>query len=325
MATRSATVVVTTRSFSSGALDLIGELEAQGLHVERADPTHELHTLRAALSHAVAWIAGTGRVTEDHFAAAPCLRVLARYGVGVDAVDLLAADRRRVVVTNTPGANTAAVAEHALALTLALLRRIVAGDRAVRAGSWSAQRGVELSSLAVGVAGFGSIGRAYARLVAALGCSVAATDPLVPASALEAAGVRPVGSDRLAGESDLVSLHIPGGQLVVDERWLAGARHGIYLVNTARSDLVDEDAVADAIAAGTVAGYAADTLASEAGAGSTSPLLAPALADRVVISPHVGGQTREAIDRMGRMAVDAVLDVLAGRAPTHPVLARPQP
>src|ERR1700749_2849398 len=163
-------VLVTSRSFSTGTQDLVERLRAAG---------HDLAALDEPLGRAVGWIAGTGPVTAEHLRRAPQLRVVARYGVGVDAVDLVAAAARGVVVTNTPGANSDAVADHALALLLARLRDVPCGDRRVRRGDWSARRGRELGSLTVGVLGFGRIGRGVARRLAGFGATVLAHDPFL--------------------------------------------------------------------------------------------------------------------------------------------------
>ncbi|GLW07079.1 hypothetical protein Misp01_22090 [Microtetraspora sp. NBRC 13810] len=314
------TVLVTSRSFSSGDVDVAAELTGAGLTVVRGPASHDLAELRGPLAEAVAWIAGTGRVGAEHFAAAPRLRVLARYGVGVDAVDLAAAAAGGVVVTNTPGANTEAVADLAVALLLDVLRGVPAGDRRVREGDWSVLRGRELGPLTVGVIGFGRIGRAFARRLTGFGSRVLVSDPLVPADVVRAAGAEPESPAGLAARCDAVSLHTPGGTTLIDAEWLAAAAPGLVIVNTARADLVDEPAVAAALRAGRLGGYGADTLAHEYAGDGRSPLLDPALADRVVITPHVGAQTVEAVDRMGSLAVADVLAVLAGREPAHPVL-----
>ncbi|WP_151524013.1 NAD(P)-dependent oxidoreductase [Serinicoccus kebangsaanensis] len=317
----SATVLVTSRSFSSGSLDLVGRLEEAGLRVVRGPADHDLASLGAYLVDATAWIAGTGPVTDQHLERAPGLRVLARYGVGVDAVDLAAAARRGVTVTNTPGANTEAVAEHALALLLAVLRSVPAGDRRVRDADWSVTRGRQLAGSTAGVVGLGRIGRAVAARLAALGCTVLAHDPWLSDDEVRSAGPEPTTLDELVQECDVVSLHAPGGRTLVDPTWTGASRPGQVLVNTARADLVDEAAVAAGLASGRLGGYAADTLVSESGS-ATSPLLEAALADRVVLTPHLGAQTTEAVDLMGSMAVAAVLDVLQGREPAHPVPTR---
>ena len=345
---------MTSRSFSTGTYDLVARLQAAGLDVTRGPAGHDLSALGEALGRAVGWIAGTGPITAEHLDRAPRLRVLARYGVGVEAVDLAAAAARGVVVTNTPGANSAAVADHALALLLARVRDVSPGDRRVRMGDWSVRRGRELGSLTVGVLGFGRIGQGVARRLAGFGTTVLAHDPFLDDERIRAAGAEPVTADDLPARCDAVTLHAPGGHRVVDRRWLDRARAGLVLVNTARADLVDEDAVAAALRSGRLAGYAADTLAAEShatdgratgsqrgasasqrvasgataghasdgratGSRATSPLLAADLADLVVITPHTGAQTVEAVDRMGMAATADLLAVLAGAAPRHPV------
>ncbi|WP_153394652.1 NAD(P)-dependent oxidoreductase [Ornithinicoccus halotolerans] len=322
-------VLVTSRSFGTGGANLVACLEQGGYQVVRAGSDHDLAGLAPALGRAVGWVAGTGPVTAHHLAAAPALRAIARYGVGVDAVDLAAAESAGVTVTNTPGANTEAVAEHALALLLAVLRRVPDGDARLRAGDWTVRRGRQLGGSTVGVVGFGRIGRASARLLAGLGCTVLVHDPYVLEEQVTAAGYTPVPLARLRTRAGAVSLHCPGGEVLVDERWVAEAPAGQVIVNTARASLVDEAAVAAGLRSGRLHGYAADTLATEtagAGADGVSPLLDPALRDRVVLTPHLGAQTEEAIDRMGRAAVEDLLAVLAGREPAHPVVQpRPRP
>ncbi|MDA3642563.1 hydroxyacid dehydrogenase [Saccharopolyspora indica] len=315
----SGTVLVTSRSFGSGAVPCADELTAAGLRVVRGSTVHDPAELAGPLAEAVAWIAGTAPITDEHLAAAPRLKVIARYGVGVDSVDLAAAARRGITVTNTPGANSEAVADLTIALLLAALRGVAAGDRAVRAGSWRTRRGRELGTLVLGVAGLGRIGRGVVRRARGFGTRVLGHDPHLDPVVFEVLGVRSAGLTELAAECDAVTLHAPGGQQLVDRAWLESVKPGLIVVNTARADLVDEQAVADALRSGQLAAYAADTLAGEA-AGGASPLLAADLSDRVVLTPHAGAQTVEAVDRMGTGAVRAVLDVISGRTPENPVL-----
>lgn len=314
-------VLVTSRSFGTGALDLVARLEAAGLRVVRAAPSHDLAELSAPLTDAVAWIAGTGPVTREHLDRAPRLRVLARYGVGVDAVDLPAAADRRIVVTNTPGANTSAVAEHTLALLLTALRGIPAADRRVRRGDWSGWRARELSALTVGVVGLGRIGRGVVDRLLALGATVHGADPFVAADDAVFDRIERSSLARFARDCDVVSLHAPGGERIIDGEWLAASDRPLTLVNTARADLLDEVAVAHALRTGRVVAVAADTLATELHGHGASPLLDREFEDRVVVTPHLGAQTREGVDGMGRIATDNVLAVLAGDAAPHPVTA----
>jgi D-3-phosphoglycerate dehydrogenase len=319
----SGTVVVTSRSFSTGDVDLVARLEQAGCTVVHGPATHHLAELRPLLGDAVAWIAGAGPVTAHHLKAAPALRVVARYGTGVDAIDLAAAARAGVVVTNTPGANSEAVAEHAIALLFALLRGVPAGDRRVRSGDWSISRGRQVAGAVAGVVGFGRIGRSAVRRLQALGCAVLAHDPYAPDDEIRATGAERSSLEEVRDRALFVSLHAPGGQTIVDDAWLARCPDTQVIVNTARADLVDEKAVASALHEGRLAGYAADVLGAEASVQDISPLLADALADRVVVTPHLGAQTREAIDAMGTLAVDDVLAVLAGSPPAHPVAPLP--
>lgn len=311
------TVLVTSRSFGTGRVDVAGRLRAAGLRPLRGPVAHDLAELRPLLADAVGWIAGTAAVTDEHLAAAPRLRVVARYGVGVDAVDVAAASRRGIVVTNTPAANTTAVADLTLALMLAVLRGVVEASGAVRAGDWSVRRGRELGALTVGLVGLGRIGQAVAARLRGFDCTVVGHDPYADTDVVRRAAVEPMALHDLLATVDLVSLHCPGGTVLIDDTALGRVRPGAVLVNTARADLVDEAAVAHALRDGRLGGYGADMVAGEAESGS--PVLAPDLADRVVVTPHLGAQTVDAVDRMGAGAVRAVVDVLAGRPPESPV------
>lgn len=308
-------VVVTSRSFGTRDPSLPRELEAASLEVVRADPRHDRAQLAELLPGAVAWIAGTGPVTDELLALAPRLRVLARYGVGYDAVDVAAATRRGIWVTITPGANGEAVADLTMVLVLDVLRHVSAGAAAVARGDWTVHCGRELGALTVGLVGFGRVGQAVARRMLGFGASVLAVDPVLESSPVP--GVELVDDRALASRCDVLSLHAPGGQVLLDRERLSRLRPGVTVVNTARADLVDERALAEALRSGHVAAYACDTLSSEQG--GTSPLQAADLADRVLVTPHLGGQTEEAVARMGRMAADNVLAVLRGEVPPHPV------
>ena len=311
-------VLVTSRSFSSGISDVEATLAAWGCAVVRGPSDHDLVGLTPVLATSVAWIAGTAAVTAAHLDAAPYLRIVARYGVGVDAVDLAAAADRGVLVTNTPGANANAVADHALALLLTALRDVMRGDRGVRSGEWSVWRSRELGALTVGVLGFGRIGQAVARRLSGFGCRVLVSDPKVPDAFVYERNAEPVDGARLPELCDVVSLHAPGGQVVVDQAWLRRVTRPLILVNTARADLVDELALAAAMRSGAQVTYATDVLAHEYGV-QASPLLDGDLTDRVIVTPHVAAQTVEAIDAMGSMAVENVLAVLSGGHPPNQV------
>lgn len=315
-------ILATSRSFSDGDLDLVGRARTAGHEIVRGPAHHGLTELAPLLAAADGWIAGTGPVTDAHLAAAPNLRIVARYGVGTEAVDLDAAERRGIPVTNTPGANADAVADHTVGLMLAALRSISDGDRRVRAGDWGVRRGRELGAATVGIVGFGRIGQGVARRLRGFGSRILATDPYLPGGVIAERGAEPVALDALFHAADVITLHAPGGQTLVDAARLDGIRPGTVLVNTARPDLVDEAALATALRDGRLGAYAADTLDGDT-AGSASALLAPDLSPRVTVTPHLGAQTTQAVDNMGSMSLDDVLAVLEGRAPAHPVFSTP--
>lgn len=319
MKTTSRTILVTSRSFGSGDQDITRVLSASGYSITRRGPEHRIEDLEPVLASAVAWIAGTGPVDDARLALAPNLRVLARYGVGVDNVDLASAAARSVVVTNTPGANSAAVAEHTMALLLSSLRGVAVADRRVRKGEWGASLSRELSSLTVGVVGLGRIGRGVIDRLAGFGATVLGVDPFAEITdpVFDRVGRRSVAD--LAEQCDIVSLHAPGGAAIIDREWLAASKRPVGIINTARAELVDEDALVRALHSGRAQFYAADALSAEHRRDYSSPLLADELADRVLVTPHLAAQTREAVDRMGRMVVKNVVAALSGDTPPNVV------
>ncbi|WP_156761361.1 NAD(P)-dependent oxidoreductase [Microbacterium karelineae] len=318
----SGVILATSRSFSDGDIDLLGRLDSEGYEVVRGPSGHELDDLADVLPRVDAWIAGTGPVTAAHMELAPRLRVIARYGVGIEAVDLDAARARGIAVTNTPGANSDAVADHAVGLMLAALRSVAEGDRRVRQGDWRVVRGRQLASLTVGIVGFGRIGQGVAQRLGGFAPRILAADPFLDEDVAARLGAASATVEDVWGACDLITFHAPGGETLVTQAALAAARPGCVLINTARADLVDEAALAAALREGRIGAYAADSLAGDTRGGS-SPLLADDLAERVTITPHFGAQTVEAVDNMGAGAVENALAVLAGRTPPNPVVPVP--
>ncbi len=305
-------VVVTTRSFGSGDADPEGLLAAAGLEVVRADPGHDPAALAPALTSAVAWIAGTGRIGAAELDLAPALRVVARYGVGVDAVDRAELARRGVLLTNTPGVNAETVADFTLLLMLAALRQLPTSLAGTMPPALASR---ELGALTVGIVGLGRIGRAVARRLAGFGARVLAHDPLLaPGGPLpDGLAGTSITLAELAGAADVLTLHAPAtGRPLVDADLLARVRPGLVLVNAARAELVDDEALAAALADGRVSVAALDAHAVDPG----SPLEGR---PGVLLTPHVAGQSRESVDRMGMTAAGDVLRVLRGRTPLHPV------
>src|SRR5664279_6511115 len=186
-----AIVLVTSRSFSAGSIDLVARLDQAGHTVIRGASDHDLQAITPLLATASAWIAGTAPVTAEHLNSAPELLIVARYGVGYEAVDVDAANSAGVLVTNTPGANSDVVADHAVGLMLAALRHTVDGDKRVRAGDWTVRRGRELGAATVGIVGFGRIGQGVARRLSGFGSTIIAADPFLSADQVKALRATP--------------------------------------------------------------------------------------------------------------------------------------
>jgi len=313
-------VLVTPRSFGREDPDLRAELEAAVGEVrynERGRPLTAAE-LRAAMGDVDGLLAGLDEIDATVFAAAPRLRVVARYGVGTSNVDLRAAAACGVVVTNTPGANAEAVAELTIGFIFALARELGRADRAVRAGAWPTVRGGDVAGKTVGLVGLGRIGASVARRAVALGCRVVAHDPYADAGHAGRLGVRLGPLEDVVAAADFLSLHLPVTPETRDlvDRDLLGRMHpGSYLINTARGELVVEEDLLRALERGHLAGAALDTLRVEPPPPG-HPLLRR---DDVLVTPHMGAHTAEAARAMGQLALRDLLAVLTGRPPHHPV------
>lgn len=292
-------------------------LRQAGLDVVAA-PAPETAALAPYLDRAIAVVTRNAGLDAAAIAAAPKLKVIAVHGTGVDRVAVAAATARGIPVVNTPGANAESVAELTFALMLAAARRLVAADAAVRSGDAAFRYrafGVELAGRTLGLVGFGSIGRAVARRALAFGMAVMVTSCHTDPDALRDLGLTPEPDlDRLVAAADIVSLHgIPGPAPIIDAGRLAAMKPGAMLINTARGRLVDEAALAAALISGHLGAAALDVFADEPPA-TDHPLLS---APNLIVAPHLGGATQEALDRMAIGAAQGVVDVLAGRRPAH--------
>jgi len=260
-------------------------------------------------------------VTAADIGRLPSLRVIATPSVGVDHVDVEAATRQGVWVCNVPEYCVDEMADHALALLLALVRGVVELDRSVRAGLWSHQAAGtlrRLSDVRLGVIGFGRIGRALASRAHALGMDVCAHDPFVSDDEISAAGVRPAALDDLLQGSTAISLHSP---LTPETRRLIGSRelallpYGAYVVNVSRGGLVDTSALLEALESGRLGGVGLDVLHVEPPSRASPAPAAP----RLVVTPHAGWYSEQAEAAVFRRAAESIHDVLEGRRPRDAV------
>jgi D-3-phosphoglycerate dehydrogenase len=233
------------------------------------------------------------------------LRVISRNGTGVDRIDLVAASRQGIAVTSAPGANRTAVAELTIALMLALYRDLVQVASAARQGRWPRPTGRELAGKTLGLIGLGAIGREVAVRAGAIGMHVLACDLVWPE---ETGGARRAELDELLRESDVISLHVPltpDTERIIDGPRLALMKDGAVLINTARGELIDETALLAALDGGKLAGAALDVFSEEPPSGN--PLLGH---ERVIVTPHIGANTRESAARANLLAAQNLLAVL---------------
>ncbi len=255
-------------------------------------------------------------VTARVVAAGERLRVIGRYGVGTDNIAVDEAARRGIPVTNVPVYCTDEVAEHVLALALALARGIVGYDRALRAGDWSLATGLPIHRIAgstFGIVGFGAIGQALSHKVRGLGMHVLVHDPQHSDRA-RSAGAEHVSLLELAQRSDFVSLHVPlrdSTRNLVGADFLAAMKPTAYLLNAARGGIVDHNALAAALQRGAIAGAGLDVFEPERIA-PEHPLL---VHERLIATPHVAFYSAESIADLARLAAENVAAVLAGRPP----------
>lgn len=264
---------------------------------------------------AVGIVSRMGRLDADVMDAAPQLRVISKHGVDVDNIDLQAAADRGIPVLVATSANAVSVAEHAIALLLTCVKRILPLDEGLRAGRWEKPgfSGREIAGETMGLMGMGAIAQATGRIAKGLGLTLIGYDPFAPDSAFEALGVTRSASfeDLLAG-SKILSLHCPltdQTRQILNAAAIARMPEWSYVINTARGGLIDEAALLAAVQSGHLAGAGLDTFAVEPPA-SDHPFFAE---PRIVLTPHIGGVTRQAGARVGVEAVRGIFQVLDGQ------------
>lgn len=261
-------------------------------------------------------------VTARVLAALPKLKVVGRFGVGLDTIDVDACTAAGVQVTYVPDSNLDEVSTHALAMILALSRRLGRYDTAVRAGRWRAMQDgqgiTRPSSQTLGLVGFGKIGQLTARKAAAFGFDIVAYDPHIAPERMAAEGVRSVSLADLLARSDIVSLHMPlTGETrnIISAEAIAAMRDGAIVINVSRGGLVDEQALAAALVSGKLGGAGIDTLLQEPPEPDHPLLTAPNL----LLSPHAAHYSQQAYDDVRNKVFADVAAVLKGTAPTYPV------
>ncbi|MDO9709223.1 hydroxyacid dehydrogenase [Paracraurococcus lichenis] len=305
--------VVCLRSVHEEALAMLRN--APGVTLEVLDPVNA-ETIARAMPKADAIIVRATRIDRDFLQHAPNLRIVARHGVGYDAVDVEALTERGIPLTVTPDANAVSVAEHAMMLMLNIARGTAAYDAKVRKLEWitpPVPATFDLAGRTVLVMGFGRIGGRVARLCAAFGMNVLVRDPYVPQNTIKGAGFTPV-KDLHAGlaAADIVTVHLPSNKETrgfVNGEFIAGMKRGAVLINTARGTLVEEKPLAAALANGHLAAAGLDVFWEEP-AKADNPLLK---LPNVVLTPHSAAATEQSFRRMGLSCADSILACFENR------------
>ncbi len=302
-------VIMTSPRLAAEAVALLEDAGAQ-IHYMDPFPKPEAIAALAREVGAVAILSRQGPVTAAVMDAAPGLRVVARHGVGVDDVDLAEAQRRGIVVTRAPGSNTRAVAEHTMAMILALAKRLPGLSAQVAAGEWrlASDKGRDIAGLRLGLLGLGAIGQAVVPLARAFGMEVAAFTPSMKASAVPLMADLPA----LLARSDVLSLHLPyspATRHIISRAELAMLPAGAMIINTARGGLIDEGALLEALQSGHVAGAGLDVFEDE----PPNPAHALRQHPAVIATPHMAGVTDGSLVNMGVMAAECIVAVLTGQ------------
>lgn len=305
-------ILVTPRSVTHSGHPALEKLRAAGWEVIFCQPgvqpaEAELPTLLAGCQ---GYLAGVEPVTAAVLESARELRAISRNGTGTDNIDLAAAARLGIQILRAEGANARGVAELTLALMLSLARGVATSDAALKRGEWTRPPGgCELEGKTLGLIGCGRVGQAVATLAQAFGMKVLACDPFPPAALPLGGALRLVPLDDTVAAADFLTLHCPPpeeGRPVLDAARLGSMKRGAWLINTARHDLIEAEAVLAALDSGALAGLATDVF-------DTEPPTDARLArhPKVLATPHLGGFTKESIDRAMHAAVDNLLAALS--------------
>jgi D-3-phosphoglycerate dehydrogenase len=318
------TILITVNFFDNAAAALLANCDCRVVQANLPQGVRDGDLSQAQLlellENADAWIVGTASVTRKLLEDRPKVRIIARRGVGYDRVDLVAARELGRVVTICPGANEAAVADHAVMLMLAVGRRVCELNASMRAGNWTAQIGKGLHRSTVGIVGFGGIGKAVAGRLAGFDAEILAYDERVDVEYAKRHNVRFASLDELLGLSDFVTVHLP---LTSDTRHIIGAnaiermKAGAILINTARGGLVDERALLRALESGHLGGAGIDVFEVEDDESFRETARQLCMKTNVVATPHVAGFTGNSLERANLLAAEAVLAVLAGGSPSR--------
>lgn len=307
-------ILVTPTSLQPGkneaALSVLRRFTEDLVFNETGKPLSE-EDLIPLLKECDGYIAGLDEVTEKVIAACPKLKVISRYGAGYDRVDIAAAKRHGIKVTNTPGVNAQAVGELAFGLILAAARKIPYLNNETRKGAWVRSTGMELKGKTLGILGLGAIGKVVASCAQGFGMQVLAYDPYINEDYCQKHGIEAADFETLMSRSNVVSLHLPlldSTYHMIDREAIERLPNGAVLVNASRGGIIDEDAAYEALKSGKLFGLGLDAF-------ETEPPMASKLfeLDNVIATPHTGAHTQEATEHMAALSIENLINVLSGK------------
>lgn len=307
-------ILVTPTSFTPDkggpALELLQSFSEDLVFNPQGKPLSE-DELIPLLSGCKGYIAGLDFVTRKVMENSPDLKVISRYGAGVDRVDLDAAKEKGIVVCNTPGVNANAVADLSFALLLCIARKVPFLDKQTREGQWLRSTGFELYKKTIGIIGLGAVGKATAKRASGFSMKIMAYDPFINREYAQANGITIATFDEVIKEADFIFLHLPltdRTRSIIGAETMRTMKKGAVIINTARGGLIDEDAAYELLKSGHLGGLGLDVF--EAEPPGSSPLFT---LDNVVITPHTGAHTAEATAAMAEVSVKNLIDVLSGK------------
>lgn len=311
-------ILVTATNYSKYCMMARRLLERNGFEVlentfDRPYTTQEIQKESAQIAAA---IVGPDQWNEDVFSAAPNLKIITRFGVGTDNIDLKAATRHGIVVTNAKGQNAAAVAEQAITLMLCLLRKIPFLDRHIRSGEWARVVGRNLDGKVIGLLGFGMIAQKLAAKLAGFDVKLIAYDKYPNYEAANRLGVTFTSFDEILTQSNIVSLHLPASEEtfeIINHTSLEKMKKGSFLINTARGALVNEQDLYQALTSGHLAGAALDVYGIE----PTSSDNILFTLDNVICTPHTSGDTLDTYHDISMTTAQAIIDFFNGKQPLN--------
>ncbi len=309
-------VLVTPTSYGKGNPLLVEFLEGQVGEVvynRTGRPLNE-NELTELIADVDGCIAGLDQFSQAVIHAGKKLKVISRYGVGLDNIDLEAAKKKKIMITNTPGANASSVADLTIAFILLLCRQVCWSNEKVKGGEWPRTTGLGLEDKTVGLIGLGAIGKQVAQRLSGFGCRILVYDVLPMDTWLDKHAASCVNLDTLLAESDFVSLHLPvtpQTENMVNASFLGKMKNGSFIVNTSRGELIDETALVQALQDKSIAGAGLDAFREEP-LPKDHPLQQ---FSQVITTPHMGAHTDSAVNAMGWMSTKDCLAALRGEKP----------